>query len=132
MKYITKLIVNEYHMKRIDWLGYEVNKRTDFSFHHIIKKENGGKETRENGAILSYNTSHPYLHLIESKDFDIYCYLNYILKEINVQGYIPTTSQLLKINMALNSFEREHCSDRTKKGKILIKREFIERKINIC
>ena len=120
MKHIWK--VNE-----VDWMGYSLKKGDSLSFHHIVKKENHGKFEIDNGALLNNNTSHPYLHLIETKDLDLYIYLNNLLKNINSQREYPTRQQLLAIDSILKQFEREHCSDKNSKGKLLIKKEFYDR-----
>lgn len=59
----------------------------------------------------------------------MYIYLNNILKEINNQGYMPIYRQYKAIDSILRQFEIEHCSDRTKKGKLLIKEEYTKRLI---
>ena len=46
----------------------------------------------------------------------------------NIKGYIDQDN-LRRINDILCCFEKEHCSDRTKKGKLLIKKEYRERRI---
>lgn len=126
MNHVKHLMINEYHMTDRDWMGYELVTR--FDYHHIIKKEDGGKITRQNGAILEH-VGHQYLHIIETKDYERYVFINMILKQINQQGHMPTQEQLIVINYVLDMFEREHCSDRNKKGEILIKEEYTRRLI---
>ena len=61
MKYITELIINEYRLKNIDFMGYVFNK-SNASYHHlIIPKRFGGKETLENGDTREILRIHPYL-----------------------------------------------------------------------
>ena len=126
MKPIVRLMIYQWNMSDIDWLGYELKVNSKYTYHHIEKKEFGGKRTINNGAIL-IDTSHTYLHLIESKDLDMYIYLNNILKNINNQREMPNRQQLLAIDSLLTQFEKEHDRDRTKKGKILIKEEYTRR-----
>ena len=126
MKAITAELIRIYQPDDIDWMGYYTLCKDDFSFHHIIKKCDGGPYHIDNGALLNRDTAHPYLHLIEVKDLDMFDYINKILKDINTQRYSPTKKQLLAIRSVLESFEREHCSDRTKRGKILLKAKYIE------
>lgn len=127
MKAITRLMIYHWNMKDRDWLGYRLQKGDIFTYHHnLIAKRDGGKETIKNGAILCGRTSHPYLHIIESKDYDIFTYLTIMLAKINEQGYLPNKQQLLAIDSVLKLFEKEHEYDRTSKGKILIKEEFIK------
>lgn len=126
MKEVTKELIRIYKPKDIDWMGYGIDSVSNLSFHHIQKKEHGGLYTLDNGALLRQNTAHEYLHIIEYKDFDMFLYINNLLKNVNTQGYKPTKNQLLAIRSILEQFEREHCSDRTSKGKQLIKTKYIE------
>ena len=126
MKNITKLMIEQYNVKKIDWMGYKLNKDNPYTYHHILKKENGGKERIENGAILT-RIAHEYLHKIECKDIELYNYINNVLKQINEQGFEPLKRQLLAIDFILRQFEKEHFGDSTKKGKVLIKNEYFRR-----
>lgn len=125
---IKDLMIYMWKMQDTDWLGYKLEKGDIYTFHHLTKKCNGGKLKIDNGAILT-NISHPYLHIIESRDFDMYLYLNNILRAINNQRQMPSKLQLLIIQSILKQFEREHCSDRTSKGKVLIKEEYVKRRL---
>ena len=126
MKNITKIMIDQYNVQKIDWMGYKLNKDNPYTYHHIVKKEHGGEETIENGAILT-KIAHEYLHKIECKDIELYNYINNVLKQINEQGFAPLKRQLLAIDFILRQFEKEHLGDSTKKGKILIKNEYFRR-----
>lgn len=129
MKEITKLMIREFKIKQLgyDFMGYSLQKNDIYTFHHlIVPNRNGGKMERWNGAILCGKSSHPYLHLIENKDYDMFCYLTSEMIDINIKGYLDIEN-LRHINDCLKSFEKEHCSDRTRKGKILIKEEYAKR-----
>lgn len=126
MKELTRQMARAYRTRGNDWMGYNIDSITQLSYHHIQKKEDGGPFTWDNGALLRRDTAHEYLHIIEYKDLEIYDYINEILKQINTQGYKPTKEELIAIRDVLLSFEREHCSDRNSKGKILIKNKYIE------
>jgi len=128
MKQITKFMINMWDMSNIDWMGYKLNKNNPYTYHHILKKEFGGKETIDNGAILT-KIPHEYIHIIEFKDLEMYIYINNLLKNINNQRELPNRQQLLAIDSILRQFEREHCSDRNSKGKLLIKEEYTNRLI---
>jgi hypothetical protein len=79
MKKITQEMIHIFKMTDFDWMGYELTKEANyFTFHHIIKKEHGGKEKINNGAVLIGNSAHNYLHIIESRELDMYIYLNKI------------------------------------------------------
>ena len=127
MKHLVIEMKHIWKVNDVDWMGYSLKKVDSLSFHHIVKKENHGKFEIDNGALLNNNTSHPYLHLIEIKDLELYIYLNNLLKNINSQREYPTRQQLLAIDSILKQFEREHCSDKNSKGKLLIKKEFYDR-----
>ena len=127
MKHLVIEMRHIWNVKNIDWMGYQINRGDSLSFHHVVKKEHHGKYEMDNGALLNCNSSHPYLHLIENKDLELYIYLNNLLKNINSQREFPSKQQLLAIDAILRQFEREHCSDRNNKGKFLIKSEFYDR-----
>lgn len=129
MKEITKLIIREFKIKELgyDFMGYKLEKGDIYTAHHlIIPARFGGKLTRENTVVLCGETSHPYLHLIEAKDYDMFCYITSEMIDMNVLGRLEYKN-LKNINELLTQFEREHCSDEGKKGKKLIKREYLRR-----
>lgn len=79
-----------------------------------------------NGALLM-PVPHQYLHVIEFKDWKTYKHINDMFKTINDQRYEPTERQRELIEEILSEFEEKHIKDRTTKGKILIKREYLQR-----
>jgi len=125
MKEITKLMINEYNLKKIDFMGYVVSKENPYTYHHIKKRCQGGKEESKNGAILT-KVAHEYLHIIESRDLELYNYINNVLKQINEQYHEPLLRQILAIRYMLELFEEKYKEERTSKGKILIKNEYIK------
>lgn len=129
MKQVTKLMVNEYKMTNIDWMGYTLIKGDEYDFHHIRKKSKGGKLNPSNGAILVSGVSHPYIHVIEFKDPEMFRYLNRILKCINEQKHMSTERQLKMIDLVLASFEREYIGKTFNSGKPVIKELYIDRRI---
>ena len=124
MRDITKRMIKIYNLDKLCFMGYTLDKTA--SFHHIIKREHGGKEEISNGAVLNKN-AHEYLHIIEYKDYDTYIAINKILKIINNQRDKPTKEQLQIISKLLSMFEEEHKYDKTSKNKILIKHQYLER-----
>lgn len=130
MKTVTRLMIDEFNIKKLgyDFMGYERQKGDKYTFHHlIISRCNSGPFARWNGAIL-FSTPHQYLHVIESKDYDIFCYITSEMVDMNVKGYLDNDN-ILRIDDALCQFEREHSGERTGRGKILIKEEYTKRKI---
>ena len=126
MKSITHLMIDYYNLKKIDFMGYSFTKN-NASYHHlVVPRRLGGLETIDNGAVLNGKTSHPYLHRIESVDLDMFNHITSEMIDINIKGYLDIYN-LRKIDDILTQFEREHSSDTTKKGKLLIKEEYTRR-----
>ena len=139
MKEITKIMINDFKIMKLgyDFLGYKVNRKQDLSFHHLIIQRRHCKEAGLgegylywNGAILRQNTSHDYLHLIENIDPDIFYELTSEMIDENIKGRLDTDN-LKRIHDLLLYFEREHDHDTSKKGKLLIKREFVTGRVNL-
>ncbi len=139
MREVTKLMVNEFKIMKLgmDFMGYHVNRKQDLSYHHLIIPRRHCKEAGLgegylycNGAILRQNTSHDYLHLIENIDPDIFCELTSEMIDENIKGRLDIDN-LKRIHDLLLYFEREHDHDTSKKGKLLIKREFVTGRVNL-
>lgn len=110
----------------IDFMGYEYHK-SDASYHHlIIPRRKGGPETIQNGAILMQSTSHNYLHTIEKYDLEIFEFITSEMIDENIKGYLDKEN-LHYIDDALKYFEHEYCNATTKKGKPLIKEQYLHR-----
>lgn len=124
MKPITKHMIKIYNLDKLCFMGYTLDKTA--SFHHIVKKCNGGKEEINNGAVLN-KEAHEYLHIIEYKDIDTYITINNILKIINQQRDKPTIEQYQIISKLLSMFEEEHKEDVTSKGKKLVREKYLNR-----
>lgn len=122
MNNTLKAMINIWQIGTMDWLGYDNLER--YSYHHIKKKCNGGKQTIENGAVLHQN-SHQYLHTIENYDLDKYIFLNTILKAINDQKCMPSIEQLKQIKLVLLSFQNEYEGKLSSRDKPIIKKEYI-------
>ena len=137
MREIKKIMINQFKIMKLgfDFMGYTVDKKSSLSFHHLIIPRRNSKEYGIgegylwwNGAILRQDTSHDYLHLIEAKDYDIFLAITSEMIDENIKGYLDIDN-LKKINELLKIFEREYCSDRSKKGKLLIKDSYYRRAI---
>ena len=128
MREITRLIMNEYHIKKMDFMGYKLNKN-EASYHHlIIPKRLGGEDSVDNGAVLNGRTSHPYLHIIENVCIGMFWDITDLIIEEKEVGRLDDDC-LKKIDYILSCFEKENYNLRTSKGKVLIKEEYIrERK----
>lgn len=109
----------------LDWLNYKLV-RKDVTYHHMIKRSDGGKRTIENGALLM-PVAHQYLHLIEFRDIDTYNAINKIFECVNYQKCEPSKGQREVIELLLREFEREHRWDKGSKRRVLIQRKYKER-----
>ena len=135
MRDITKQMIEYYKIIKLgyDFMGYPASKKNTLSFHHLIIpkcqcQQNGLGEGYLwwNGAILNQSTSHDYLHLIEAKDYDMFLAITSEMIDENIKGYLDREN-LLRIRDILEQFEKEHCSDRGKKGNLLIKDTYLRR-----
>jgi len=119
-------LIDIFQPNGVDWMNYRLTKSNPYNFHHIIKKEHGGKAKVENGAILTA-TAHQYLHLIEHYEYQLYLELNSMLEVINQQQYPPYIRQRLYIEQVLSYFENKHQGECNKKGNLIIKQKFLIR-----
>lgn len=130
MKDVTRYMINQWEMNKMDWMGYSLEQGEHFSYHHlIIPKRYGGQMTVDNGAILIQSAGHDYLHIIERYDEKLFEELTYTLFEINQQRSMPTKEQLIRINQMLKYFEAKFGEERTKKGKRIIKQRYLRREM---
>lgn len=134
MAKITGIMIREFKILELgyDFMGYSLDKEKSeiYTFHHlIIPNRNGGPYSFRNGAVLCGLSSHPYLHAIEERDYDIFCYLTSEMIDMHAKMCIDM-GNLRRINDLLCCFEKEHCSDRGKGGKYLIKEEYTRRLLN--
>lgn len=136
MKEVTKQMIKIYQIKAFDFMGYDIGRKSDLSFHHLIiphrrSRQEGIGEGYYiwNGAILVQQTSHQYLHVIENTDYEIFCAITSEMIDQNIKGRLDIEN-LKAIRDLLLYFEREHDHDRNKKGKLLVKREYVENRFS--
>lgn len=123
---ITREMLHIYKpLSNMDWMNYKLV-RKDLTFHHIVKREDGGKKIITNGALLM-PVAHQYLHLIEYKDIETYNAINKIFGIVNQQEYEPTREQREIIEYLLQEFEKVHKNDKNSKGKNLIQYKYKRR-----
>lgn len=122
MSDILRVMIKIWDVNTMDWLGYDNLER--YSFHHLIKKSDGGKKIIDNGAVL-HQSSHSYLHTIEYYDLDKYIFLNNILKKVNEQKMFTTKEQLEQIRYVLKEFQNEYEGKKSLREKDIIKKEYI-------
>lgn len=134
MRAITEQMIKDFKIMKLhyDFMGYDVKQKNHLSFHHLIVPHRNCKlyglgegYLYWNGAILNQHTSHEYLHIIEYIDYDIFCALTSEMIDQNIKGYLDLDN-LRRIKDILLHFEREHDHDTNAKGKLLIKRSYVE------
>lgn len=137
MREITKLMVNDFNLKKLgyDFAGFHFNKTNELSFHHLIVPHRDSKSfgigegyVYWNGAILVQNTSHDYLHLIESVNRPMFLAITDELVRENKQGYLDADN-IKRIHSIMEEFEDKYGEMRGKKGKLLVKREYVKNRI---
>lgn len=128
MRKVTQQMIDMWQMSNMDWMGYTLEKKERFSFHHlIIPKKDGGPYSIDNGAILIQQAGHDYLHCIQRTDEELFQELTNILIEINKQRFMPTMEQLMRINEILEYFENKHEYDVNSHGNLLVKNRYLRR-----
>lgn len=140
MREVAKIMVNDFKIMKLgmDFMGYKVTRREQLSFHHLIISHKDCKTLHIpsegyvywNGAMLRQNTSHDYAHLIQKIDPEIFYLITSEMIDENIKGRLDIEN-LRKIRDLLLYFEREHRDDRGKKGRLLIKREYITERISL-
>ena len=126
MLHITRVMISEFNITDMDFMGYYID-RDNVNFHHlIIPRRNGGTKTINNGALLNKDTSHPYLHLIEQKDYDIFYRITKEMIKENKLRKIDVDI-IKKIYDCLEVFEKEHCGEVNSNGDPIIREEYTKR-----
>ena len=137
MREITKLMVNDFNLKKLgyDFAGFHFNRVNELSFHHLIVPHRdsmsfgiGEGYVYWNGAILVQNTSHDYLHLIEQFNRPMFLAITDELIKENKQGYVGIDN-IRRIHSVMEEFESRYGNVKSKKGKLLVKREYIKNRI---
>ena len=116
------------HKLGYDFMGFYFDDKKELSYHHILPRHYKGKTTYENGAILNRQTSHNYIHTIEEMDFQLFIELSQILKDEHQVKKI-TPEHLKEINMLLTYFEQKYAGQYTKRGNLIIKEEYVRRRV---
>lgn len=137
MRPITREMIKQFDIKKTnyDFMGYTFNNVNQLSFHHLIvpKRECKIKGLGDgylfwNGAILKQDTSHDYLHVIERIDREVFLAITQQMIEENKKGKLDIEN-LKKIRDLLLYFELHYQDIENNQGKKLIKRKYIEDRI---
>lgn len=126
---IKRELITNFKLQKIgmDFMGYEFHVKGSSYHHLIIPRRKGGLVTYENGSVLMQATAHNYLHTIERYDEELFKYINRFMINQKEKEQIDLTD-IEKINDCLKYFEKEHYGQTTKKGKQLIKYEYITKR----
>jgi len=84
---LSKLIII-YKPNGYDWMGTPITKDNPLTYHHI-EKRNDNNTTLQNGALLT-KSSHRKLHMLESRDIDLYNEWNWLFYAINYSETHPS------------------------------------------
>lgn len=131
MKEITRIMYHRYALNKLkaDFMGYVYYNPEHLSYHHlIVPRRLGGERTIENGALLVQHTAHDYLHTIERYDLDMFNAITKQMIQENENGYLDM-EHFRVIDDILNCFEREYIDAMNKKGRRLIKYEYIDQRL---
>lgn len=82
------------------WMGYKLDRKNPFTYHHILEARRGGKITVDNGALLTYWAHHD-LNQMEEHDKGLYNALNTLFKELNKTKKPPTKEYFKEVNGVL-------------------------------
>lgn len=136
MREVTNLMINEMGLQKLhlDMMGFSVQRRSDFSFHHMLVPKCQCKRQhipcdgylKWNGAILNGKTGHPYLHVIGEYDDDLFRYITAELHDENVKGYVDVRN-LREIRKMLEDFEDRYRGFRNKNGNRVVKDTYLIR-----
>ena len=130
MSRLRERLYKDYKLQELgfDFMGYEFEKKTDLSTHHILPRHTGGKTKKDNLCVLNRYTSHNYIHLIEDTDYKIFLQVSKFLLEQVKKGEI-SVEQILRIYDVLEVFERKYKDAESRNGDLLIKPEYKTKRI---
>ena len=107
-------------------MGYSLQKGDIYTFHHLlIPRRQGGPYAYWNGAVLC-TTPHQYLHVIENIDYDYFAYITSEMQDMKAKGYLDEKN-LREINNILCEFEWKYKNYQTKRGKKMLRPEYLHR-----
>jgi len=85
---VLEQMIQKYEPNGYDWMGTPITNSNKLTFHHIVKEKDGGEVTMSNGALLT-KSSHRLLHMLESRDKDLYEEWQWLFYAINVSEVHP-------------------------------------------
>lgn len=93
MHYYLAKMIDIYDPDGVDWMNFAKTDNNKYSFHHILKREDGGKNIPSNGAILTIH-SHRFLHYLEYVCPDAFEDYQILFRRIN-DSQAPRTQEFI-------------------------------------
>lgn len=130
MSRLRERLYREYNLEDygFDFMGYEFNTKKELSTHHIIPRNSGGQTKKNNLCILTRDTAHNYIHLIEDYDYKVFLQISKQLMEQVKNGSIGL-DEIKRIDELLMFFEDKYKDEEARNGELLIKPEYKTKRI---
>ena len=130
MSRLRERLYKDYKLENygFDFMGYEFNTKKELSTHHIIPRNSGGQTKKNNLCILTRDTAHNYIHLIEDYDYKIFLQISKQLMEQVKNGSIGL-DEIKRIDELLMFFEDKYKNEEARNGELLIKPEYKTKRI---
>lgn len=100
MKGALDVLVEVFEPNGFDWMNFALTKNNPYTYHHIIKKCDGGDKSVDNGAILT-KKAHVFLNKLERVCPDAYNDLQEVFKKINGSKNPPTSEIIEEVDAIL-------------------------------
>ena len=130
MSRLRERLYKEYDLENLgyDFMGYEFGSKKELSTHHIIPRHSGGQTKKNNLCVLTRDTSHNYIHLIEDYEYKTFLQISKCLMEQVKNGKIDI-EEIKRINEILLYFEYKYRNAEAKTGGLLIRPEYKDKRI---
>lgn len=130
MSRLRERLYKEYDLENLgyDFMGYEFGSKKELSTHHIIPRHSGGQTKKNNLCVLTRDTSHNYIHLIEDYEYKTFLQISRCLMEQVKNGKIDI-EEIKRINEILLYFEYKYRNAEAKTGGLLIRPEYKDKRI---
>ena len=130
MLHATRILLVRDHITDTDFMGYHITKDNANLHHLIIPKRLGGTKSLLNCIALCEDSSHPYSHIVEAKNYEMFYKITKLLIKEKELGRVDEGC-LRKIDDILTCFERENSGATNFIGEPLIKEEYTKRMIHL-
>ena len=87
------------------WMGYTLDRKNPFTFHHIFEQRKGGKDLIDNGAILTSH-AHQDLNQLDMHHKVLYRELNLLFTALNETKTPPTVEYYKEVNEILKRADK--------------------------